>query len=138
MDDTNNCRKNGQIQSWYDLQSTCPKDPRDIIAYAVFNTTVGIFTNSSTFLSPPTTWIANPFYVAGVPTCIALGSDSGVQVADAQQWNFSHLTANVDSKLAPPMKRLLFLRNGPSWQMNIPLNLGGATYNDLQLSFRSN
>lgn len=138
MDDMHNCKKQGPITSWYDLQRTCPKDPRELIAYAAINTTVGVFTNSTTFISPPTTWITSPFSIAGNPTCIALGSDSGLQVADAQQWNFSHLTANVDSKLAPPLKKLLFLRGGTNWQMNTLLNLGGATYNDIQLSFRDN
>ncbi len=40
--------------------------------------------------------------------------------------------------LAPPPAKVIFLRGGPAWEMSIPINFGGATYNDLQLSFRDN
>ena len=36
------------------------------------------------------------------------------------------------------MQRLVFLRGGDAWQLNIPMNLGGGSYPQLELSFLDN
>jgi hypothetical protein len=68
-----------------------------------------------------------------------LGTDNLQTVADADQWNFQHLTAKIgDGTIAPPLLKVIFLRTGTQWKNTIQLSLGGVTYNDLQLSFRDN
>lgn len=58
-------------------------------------------------------------------------------VADADQWN-NRLTAKIDSTVAIPLRKVIFLRGGTSWKMRIPIDFGGSTYTDIQLSFRDN
>lgn len=58
-------------------------------------------------------------------------------VADANQWNFRHQTVNLASDLAPPLQKVIYLRGGRQWQMDIFLDLG-TTATDLQLSFLDN
>ena len=133
-----NLNSPGAIRSWIDIQHLCPKNPLDLIAYAKINTLVGVYGDVSSFSTPSAGWITSPFSIAGSPVCIARGSDNLLNVANATDWNFSHPTANLDSTLTPVLRKVIFLRGGTDWQMNIPLDLGEATYNDLQLSFRDN
>lgn len=106
-------------------------------SWANITGTTTAFALSGTFLR--STWITSPFSAGlAVPACAALGTDDLQKVADAQQWNFQHLTAKLDATVPPPLKKLLFLRGGVQWKNQITLTLGGATYNDLQLSFRDN
>ena len=126
------------IQSWNDLQVLQPKDPTDLIAWANITGPAAAFTLSSTYLGGP--WVASPFSIGSIsPKCVALGTDSIQNVADADQWNFQHLTSKAgDPTLAPPLTKLIFLRAGTQWKNSIQIAIGGATYNDLQLSFRDN
>lgn len=136
MDDGNNCRKSEILHSWIDLQRMMPKNILELIANAKLNTTSGVFSSSTNFGNA--TWSANPFTIGGVPMCIALGSDNQQLVADADQWNFQHLTAKTDSSIAIPLRKLIFLRGGIEWSNRIPIDFGGSSYTDLQLSFRDN
>ena len=129
----------GTINSWYDLQNTAPKNPFDLIANAFLNGTGGQFLYSTTYIDPPGgTWTASPIFNSGQATCEALGTDNFQMVANAAQWNFQHQTANTAATLAPPMRKLVYLRYGTMWQMKIPLSLGGITVDDVQLSFLDN
>lgn len=136
MDDGSNCRKAGTIHSWIDLERMLPMDILELIANAKLNTTSGVFSSSANYGNA--TWSANPFTIGGMPMCIALGSDNQQMVADADQWNFQHVTAKVDSSIAIPLRKLIFLRGGIQWSNRIPIDFGGSTYTDLQLSFRDN
>lgn len=109
-----------------------------MIARAEFGGSVGAYADSATFHTYSGTIVASPFVYTGTPTCSALGTDSLQRVTDADQWNFSHMTRNSSAMLAPPLAKVIFLRGGVAWEMSIPINFGGATYNDLQLSFRDN
>jgi hypothetical protein len=114
-----------------------PLNPIDVIANAALGPTPGVFLNSSTFVTSGS-WTASTLAVASTPNCSALGLDNLQMVADANQWNMQHLTYNGASTVALPLRKLLFLRGGTEWQMNIPLNFGAGSYPDIQISFRDN
>jgi hypothetical protein len=97
-----------------------------------------VFLNSATYQTTPVAWTQGAFPVSGVAVCSALGSDNLLLVADADQWNFSHLTWDSNPLLAPPLQSMLFLRAGRRWRMTIPLNLGTNIYPDLQIGFLEN
>lgn len=126
------------INSWYDLQNSAPRNPFDLIANAYLNGTQGVFAYSDTFKDPPgATWIPSPIIYSSEAVCTALESDNFQKVADANQWNFNHQTVNTSSGLALPLHKVIYLRGGHSWQMDVMLDLGTPT-NDLQLSFLDN
>jgi len=128
---------NLSIQRWNDFATMCPKNPLDIIAYADFNTDVGVLENSETFNTPVSVWSANTIALGG-NSVSALGIDNKLKIQDALNWNFSHKTWDGDSAIAPPLKDMVFLRGGLEWQNDIAIELGGATYTNLQLSFLYN
>ena len=124
-------------RSWFDLQAMVPCCPLELIAWASVSGSTTAFSRSSTFLQ--STWIASPFSIGPtLPACVALGTDQLQNVADGQQWNFQHLTGKIDSTVAPCMTKVIFLRGGTEWKNQIGISLGGATYNDLQLTYRDN
>ena len=125
------------INSWYDLQNTCPKSPLDLIANAAINGSTGALTNSSSFASETWTDVVSLLTVFAKPTISALGSDNQQNVADAAQWNFTHLTGITASTFAIPLRKTLFLRGGTAWQNRITL-ANTATIQDPQLSFLMN
>lgn len=126
-----------RINSWTDLQQTCPKDPRDLIAYAMIESQVGSFELSSNYIAPGT-WVTSPLEVSDDPTVSALGTDDLQKVADANQWNFQHQTWNSSSALAIPLRKLVFLRAGTMWLNRLPLDLGETPIQEIQISFLSN
>ncbi len=134
-----NCGCNsGAITNWYDLQNTAPQNPFELIADAYLNGSQGVFAYSETFIDPPGgSWIASPIIYSAEAVCIALESDNQQMNADANQWNFKHQTVNTAAALAPPMHKVIYLRGGRKWQMDVFLDLGTST-SDLQLSFRDN
>jgi hypothetical protein len=107
------------VQSWNDLSVLQPKDPTDLIAWANITGATTAFALSSTFLE--SSWVASPFSIgASLPKCAALGTDSLQNVADADQWNFQHLTAKIgDGTIAPPLLKVIFLRAGTQWKNTI-------------------
>ncbi len=132
------CNEPSVITSWIDWQNQIPRNPQDFIARAKIGGAIGAYVNSTSFHTYSGTIIASPFAYNGDPTCAALGTDSLQNVADAAQWNFGHITRNSGATLAPPLAKVIFLRAGTDWEMSIPLNLGGATYNELELRYRDN
>lgn len=127
-----------QLDSWNDWQSMCPIDPLDLIAYASIGGTVGERYQSSNFLDPGAAWTANYSTISDAPKIVALETDNLQMVADADQWNFSHLTWNSSSALAMPLRKVIFLRGGVQWSNLIKIATGGPTIQDVQLSFMSN
>ncbi len=133
----------GGIQSWYDLQDYAPRNPLDLIWLAQINDgtnqDVGVFMNSSTYSTPPSSWLAaSPFSYNGIPSCLANDTTKPEKILEQTNWNFTHLTRNSSALLAPPLRSMIFLRGGKEWTMNIPLALGVGSYSDLQLSFLEN
>jgi hypothetical protein len=45
---------------------------------------------------------------------------------------------NSDTKIAPPLRKLIYLRGGSQWAMSIPLTIGATQTSDIQLSFMEN
>ena len=125
-------------QSWNDLQVFQPINPVDLIAWANIASSTTSFRMSPNFATGP--WITSPFSLSSTPPYVAaLGTDNLQNVADADQWNFQHLTGKGgDTTITLPLLKVIFLRGGAQWKNSIRLTLGGATYNDLQLSFRDN
>ena len=103
------------VQSWLDLANMPPKCPPHLIAYADLGGTAGTVINSSSFVITAGTWSASPFTIVSAPLCVALGSDSLQNVADARQWNFQHLTAKVDVLSPVPLNKLIYLWGGTQW-----------------------
>ncbi|MBS1902880.1 MAG: hypothetical protein JSS75_04180 [Bacteroidetes bacterium] len=81
-------------------------------------------------------WNGTQFALNSDPLCTALRLDDQLAVANAQQWTFSHDTANLQSSNPLPLENTIFLRAGVRWQMAIDLNLGTLTYSNLQLGFQ--
>lgn len=130
---------NGPIQSWYDLQNTAPLNPLDLITNAQLGVVPGGFTRSTGYITPTAgTWTTTPHTtITGEAIVEALETDNQQMVADAAMWNFSHLTANSTSIVAPPLRSLLFLRGGTQWKMLIPLTFS-VNVDTVELSFRDN
>lgn len=126
-----------QPSSWNDLAVIPPTDPRTLIANASLGGVQGTFTRSSNFIGAAT-WIASPFQLTGTIVCNTLHTDDQLAVADAAQWTFLHKSGNFGATVAPPVKKIVFFRGGREWEMVLPINLGAASYSDLQLSFRDN
>ncbi len=134
-----NCNSPEIVTSWNEWANVLPANPLDLIANARLDSTSGVLINSNSFSHPSGSAlpIQSPFLLNGKPTCVALNS-SGDDPNDALQWNFAHLTRNLNANLAPPLDKVIFLRSGLRWEMKIPINLGTGVYSDLQLSFRDN
>ncbi|MDB5033155.1 MAG: hypothetical protein JWQ98_396 [Chlorobi bacterium] len=131
------CNAPDTITSWIGWADTEPQNPLDLIANATLNGTQGVFARSSNYWNP-SSWYSggNPFTLASAPLCVALGTDSQQKIADAAQWNMQHTTANLT--VAPPLRKVIFLRGGLDWEMHIPLSFGASTYTTVELSFRDN
>ena len=130
---------NGMINSWIDWAKTTPQDPQDIIAYASLQGVTGVYVNSTTFMAPSGgTTAATPISLASAPVVIALGTDNLLNVANAADWMFNHQTANVNTDLARPLQKVIFLRGGLGWRNEINLDFGASSYATVQLSFRDN
>lgn len=127
-------------RGWSDLKSFKPRNPLDLIAEAHIDTTVGVFLLSDNYSrSESGSWLTNTLFIDGVkPYVTALGTDQQQKVADASQWNFHHDTANLDTNLAPPLSRFIFLCAGTEWKNTIRINLGGESFEGIQLSFLLN
>src|SRR6266540_1462304 len=131
---------NGNPQSWNDLLIMPPVDPRILIANASMGSVQGAFYRSLNFIGGAT-WVTSPFALTGSVTCVALHSDDQLAVADSAQWTFAHQSDNTLASTPPPLRKLMFMRGDPmsqQWEMDVPINLGGGTYSDLQMSFRNN
>lgn len=100
--------------------------------------TQGVLVNSTNYNTSP--WAANTVVIkAGQsPQCSALEATNAQMTANANQWNFAAQTNNAAATLAPPLLRAVFLRCGVQWQMTLPLDFGGTTYTNLQLSLLDN
>lgn len=122
---------------WNQLHSATPRNPFDLIAMAMANGTTGELKHVSDFIGPPSGWSSSPLSVDSAPVCIALQGTDALMIADADQWMFMHKTADLSTDLAPPLDKLLFLRGGTQWQMNLSFALSEDISN-LQLSFLDN
>jgi hypothetical protein len=124
------------VNSWYDLPIVEPIDPRTVVANSILGVSQGVFKRSNTFLQG--SWAANTWALTGTATCQSLHGDDFLELNDAVQWNFSHQIVNASSSLAIPLRKVMFMRGGMQWQMNISIDFGGDTYTDLELTLRDN
>ena len=64
-------------------------------------------------------------------------SDNLQKVGDAQMWSQQHQVTNAATDLAVPLRKMMFLRGGTAWKMQIPLDFG-VNLDTVQLSFLDN
>jgi hypothetical protein len=125
------------INSYYDLQNTCPKSPLDLIANASLGGNVGTLVQSTTFNNETWADVGTLVAINSKPTITTLGGDHLQNAADAQQWMFSHLTWNNSSTVPFPLRRTVFLRAGTGWTNRIVLTFPSGIQ-EAQLSFLNN
>lgn len=130
------CNCNNQVQSWYDLPTSEPMDPRDLIANVNLGVGVTSFARSTNFLQ--TSWAASPLAFTGTPVCTSLHGDNILTVNNAAQWTVARQLINVAANIPPSMQKVAFARGGVQWQMTMPIAFGGSSYDNVQLSFRDN
>lgn len=129
---------NLMINSWFDLRNSAPISPFELLANAQLDGVNGLFEYADDYMPPPSgTWAATPISILNQPKCAALETDNQQMVAYGDQWNFQHEIANLDSDLAPPLKKMLFLRGGIQWQMHIPLTFA-TDVDEVLLSYLDN
>lgn len=118
------CGCNSPIMSWFDLENHHPKNPFDTIAYASLNGIVGEFDRTSDFLTGGTAFVTTPLTLGTGGNIDAWESDNQQKVGDADMWTQQHQMINVSNDVPPPLQKMAFLRSGPSWINNLPLNIG--------------
>lgn len=124
-------------QSWSDLPVVQPGDPRSLILYSAIGGIPGIFARSTNFLA--TVWGVSPFVFSATNTkVLSLDTTDALSGVDALQWTFAHQMVNVSSTLAPPMRKVAFLRAGRKWNNILEFDMGVLNYSNVQLSFRNN
>lgn len=126
-----------QIDSFYGMQNTSPKYPLDLIASASLGGIAGSLANSTNFRDVTWTEINGAVRIDAKPVVTALGTDNLEKVAEAAQWNFSHLTWDSASAVPMPLRRTVFLRAGTEWKNTLYFTFP-ATITEAQLSFLNN
>src|SRR5882762_5935464 len=95
------------IQSWDDLEESEPRNPLDLIADAsivgISGTDSGVFLNSDTYNPAGTVWTPGTLPIQSKPVCVALETTNAQAIADANDWNASHLTWNSSADVPPPL-----------------------------------
>lgn len=128
---------NIRTQGWQDIDILQPLDPRFIILNSTLGSSAGQFTRSTTFLQG--LWGTNPFAYTGTNTVLAsLDTTDAATTVEAAQWSFLHQMVNTSSALGTAMRKVVFMRAGRIWDNRVEISFGGATYSDVQLSFRDN
>lgn len=133
----------GAVQSWNDFLTLPPADPLDLIEYA----TLGVgaipgtwaLTNTYQQPNPPSTWGASPITITGEVGLISNDPTTAQTMFDGNAFNFSHTTANISANLAPPLRKIVFMKAGALWTNSLPLSFAGSPdVVDVQLSFMEN
>ncbi len=131
------CNTPEMIQSWIQWEKTTPKNPLELIANVAFSGPIaGTYANSTTYNNAGGgSWATaiESFPYSGDPVCVTLATDKQEMVANAEQWNFDHVTRDSSSSLPPTLHDVVFPRGGVLWEMQIPMDFGANTY-DLELS----
>ncbi|MBI5324077.1 MAG: hypothetical protein HZB41_02145 [Ignavibacteriae bacterium] len=126
---------------WNDLQRSMPLNISNIIESATIGATTASIQASSNFNTATGTWVTSPITLNAVPTAIAINATTNPdQAAKVTAMNAQTLMANLNAP--PPLKNLVFLYGNQEgslkYEMDIPLNLGGSTYNSIQISLLDN
>ncbi len=135
--------RSGGVQSWNDFLTMPPADPLDLIEFATLGggPTPGTWALSNTYRqpTPPSTWIASPVAIAGQVGLISNDPTTAQTNFDGNAYNFSHTTANIAATLAPPLRKIVFMKAGALWTNSLPLSFTGSPdVVDVQLSFLEN
>jgi hypothetical protein len=130
---------------WLDLAESEPVSITKFIAYSD-TTPMGSANviNSSNFHLPTGTWVNSPFTLNVIPNVmprvvpIDTSSNSDPYLANA----IMKQSLSANQSAPPPLRNLIFvpgnLKNKLRWQIEIAINLGGATYNSMQLGLLDN
>ena len=131
----------GGLQSWNDFLTTNPVDPLDVLAYATLNNTAGTWalTNNYATPTPPSVWGTSPIAITGDVATSSNNSTTAQSVFDATSYDFSHTSVNTSTTLAPPLRKIVFMRAGVMWTNLLPLTITGSpNVVEVQLSLLDN
>ncbi len=133
------CRVDSAL-SYYDLKNICPKSPLELIYHACIGEVTGELAFSTSWYQPGVAWgEAYPLvHVVISPVVEALGTDEKQKVAEASQWNFTHLTWVGEVGVPWPIQRMMFLRAGREWRNRITFEVVGDSLENLELGFLYN
>lgn len=124
------------VQSWSDMIIAQPIDIRTIVANATLGVAPATFGRSTTFLQ--TTWGTNSPAFTGSGSLTSLDPTDAKTIVEAQQWTLSHQMINTTTAIAPPIRKIMFLKAGEIWSNNFQIALGVSNYTDIQLGLRDN
>lgn len=134
------CISPATVQSWNDFDNMTPRDPLELISLAMLGSSVGRWALSETYHRPSgaSVWIASPITITNA-AITANGSDSDQQLSDAAQWNFQHIMTNSAATIAPPVRKIVFMKAGTAWTNVLNLAVGSSpAFTEFQLSFMDN
>lgn len=129
------CGCNDPVRSFNDLENHVPKSPLDLIAYAQFKGSTGVFAYSNDYLGANAATV--PLSLADGGIVEAWESDNQQLVGDAEMWTMQHRMVNVSSSVPPPLHKLAFLRGGIPWKNTILLDVA-VDLDYILLSFMEN
>jgi hypothetical protein len=125
------------VQSWQDLQTAMPIDPRSVILNTLLGINAGFFTRSTNLLQ--SSWLASTLVYSGITTSlVSLDSTDATTIAYAAQWNATHQMVNTGGNIPPSLSKVVFMKAGPNWDNQIGIAFGANTYNNVQLTMRDN
>src|SRR5687767_9939707 len=122
------CIKLDEVVDWYGWEDAQPQEITDLIARANLTggpggSGYGTRTRVTDFASQ--SWV-DPFVtMISQPTCQAVGTDKAANTADAERWMFDHKTWNSSSTLPLPLRKVMFMRAGTNWRMQLQVLLSG-------------
>jgi hypothetical protein len=127
------------VGGWQDLQVTDPIDPKSILVNASLGATAGSYLRSTNALQAA--WVGTTLAFTGnvANTKVSsLDTTDAATTVNALQWTFARQMVNVGANIPPVLARTIFLRAGGIWDNQFEIAFGGATYNNVQLTFLQN
>lgn len=121
---------------WKTIRQSQPRSIGELVSNASLGIAQGNLDYRAGF-NVGSPWSTNSTSVNSSPVCSANGSDSLQNVADAQQWNFTHKTWDNSLEIPIPMRSKIVLRAGVRWSMAINLNWVIARSGGYELDSRS-
>ena len=123
---------------WGDLQVAAPLDPRLLITYATLGATFGTFVRSTNALQAA--WVAStiPGFTGNNTKVVSLDTTDAATTVDCTQWTFSHQMVNVAANIPPILKNTAYVRMGAYNDNQLEIDLGGTTWNNVQITFFQN
>jgi hypothetical protein len=136
------CISLDRVPDWYDWEAAQPQEITELVALAqlgggIYPIIAGTKARVTDFASQ--TWAASQLTILSQPHCSANGSDKGANTSNAEQWMFDHKTWNDSATLPESLKKVMFMRAGTQWRMDVHFTVTGpANIAEVYLAFRDN